>query len=183
MQALFSAQADQTQGGSSIQSSLFSKFDANGDGQILQSEFENVIGSGADQSKVDELFAKIDSNGDGSISPDEMQSVMQEAHAGHHHHHHHASDAGSANPLQALLPGASADGTTSQTTTNSDGSTTTTLTYVDGTKIDMTTPASPSDSSTDSTASSSDALSFASLLKQLISLQGKLAPPTTILSV
>jgi EF hand domain-containing protein len=93
MQALFSAQADQTQGGSSIQSSLFSKFDANGDGQISQSEFENVIGSGADQSKVDELFAKIDSKGDGSISPDEMQSVMQEAHVGHHHHHHHASDA------------------------------------------------------------------------------------------
>jgi hypothetical protein len=106
-------------------------------------EFEIAIGSGADQSKVDELFAKIDSNGDGSIRPEEMQSVMQEAHAGHHHHHHHhASGAGSADPLQALLSDASADGTTSQTTTNSNGSTTITLTYADGTKIDMTTPVS-----------------------------------------
>jgi hypothetical protein len=103
---------------------------------------------------------------------------MQDAHAGHHHHHHHASGAGSADPLQALLPGASADGTTSQTTTNSDGSTTTTLTYADGTKIDMTTPASSSDASTNSTASSSDALSFASPLK----MQAQLAPPTTNLS-
>jgi EF-hand domain pair len=51
--------------------------DANGDGQISQSEFENVIGSGADQSKVDELFAKIDSNGDGSIDKDELGAFMK----------------------------------------------------------------------------------------------------------
>jgi hypothetical protein len=182
MQALFSAQADGPQSGSGIPSSLFNKFDANGDGQISQSEFENAIGSGADQSKTDALFAKIDSDRDGSISPDEMQSAMQKAHGGHHHHHH-ASGAGGSDPLQALLSGASADGTTSQTATNADGSTTTTLTYADGTTIDMTTPAAASDASANSTANSSDALTFASLLKQLISLQAQLAPPTTNLSI
>jgi hypothetical protein len=190
MQALFSAQSGQSQptSGDSQLSSLIGKFDANGDGQISQSEFENAIGSNADTSKVDELFSKIDTNGDGSISSDEIQSAMQKAlAAGGHHHHHHmggADGAGGSDPLQSLLSGASADGTTSQTTTNSDGSTTTTLTYADGTKIDMTTPAASSDGGTgNNTGSNPQAPSFASMLKQLISLQAQLIAPTTSLSV
>ena len=127
--------------------SLFSKFDANSDGQISQSEFVNAIGSGADKSNVDALFSKLDNNGDGSlISADEMQSSMQKAHGGGGHHHHHAGGAGGSNSrrkrsgLQQLLSGASADGTTSQSSTNADGSTTTTITYSDGTTMDLTTP-------------------------------------------
>ena len=54
-----------------------------------------------------------------------------------------AGQQGGSDPLQALLSGASADGTTSQSATNADGSTTTTITYADGTKVEMTTPAAP----------------------------------------
>ena len=40
--------------------SLFSQFDANGDGQISQSEFEKAFGSNSDTSKVDGLFNSLD---------------------------------------------------------------------------------------------------------------------------
>jgi hypothetical protein len=187
MQALFSVQSEQGGSASSPLQSLIAKFDMNGDGQISQSEFENAIGPNADQSKVDALFNKLDANGDGSVSPDEMQSAMQKAQGGgghHHHHHMEAQGSGSSqggDPLQSLLSGTSADGTTSQSTTNSDGSTTTTITYADGTKIDMTMPALASDGG--STSSGPNAPTFANLLKQLISLQAQLVAPTTNLSV
>ncbi len=134
-----------------------------------------------------QLFSKIDTNGDGSISQDEMQSAMQKAHGGGGHHHHHAGGAGGSggsDPLQSLLSGASADGTTSQSGTNSDGSTTTTITYTDGTKVEMTTPAAASATPARTAASTNpEAPNFANLLKQLISLQAQLAAPTTNLSV
>jgi hypothetical protein len=191
MQQLFSVQGDQSQASSSSSQSglqsLLGQFDANGDGQISQSEFENAIGPDADKSKVDALFNKIDSNGDGSISSDEMKSAAQKAHGGGHHHHHAggAGGSGGGDPLEGLLSGASADGTTSQSTTNPDGSTTTTLTYADGTTIDMTTPAAASTnaSSANSASTNPEAPNFANLLKQLISLQAQLAAPTTNLSV
>ena len=85
-------------------------------------------------------------------------------------------------PLQALLSGASADGTTSQSATNADGSSTTTITYADGTKVEMTTPAASSDAGA-AASSNPEAPNFANLLKQLISLQAQLAAPTTNLSV
>ena len=187
MQALLTVQGDQGGSASANVQSLFGKFDANGDGQISQSEFETAIGSGADQSKVDALFNKIDANGDGSVSPDEMQSAMQKAHGGHHHHHGGGAQGaggkqGGGDPLQSLLSGASADGTTSQTASNSDGSTTTTITYADGTKVEMTTPAAADDAASGS-SSSSQAPSFANLLKQLIALQAQFAAPTTNLTV
>ena len=99
MQQLFSVQGDQSQASSSSSQSglqsLLGQFDANGDGQISQSEFENAIGPDADKSKVDALFNKIDSNGDGSISSDEMKSAAQKAHGGGHHHHHAGGAGGS----------------------------------------------------------------------------------------
>jgi hypothetical protein len=186
MQALFSVQGNQGASGTT-ESPLFAKFDANGDGQVSQSEFENAIGPGADQSKVDELFQKLDSNGDGSVSQDELHSALQKAHGGGHHHHHHVEDADQSqqgsDPLQSLMSGASADGATSQSTTNSDGSTTTSITYADGSKVEMTTPASTTgDSTTKAAPSNSNALNFGSLLKQLINLQAQLAAPTTNLT-
>lgn len=190
MQALLTAQGSQAGSASSALQSLFGQFDADGNGQVSQSEFENAIGPNADKSKVDALFAKIDSNGDGSISTDEMQSAMQKAHGGGHHHHHGGGmqaaggGKGGGDPLQALMSGASADGTTSQTATNADGSTSTTITYADGTKVEMTTPAADA-GGTQSSAPQSPNL--ANLLKQLISLQAQFASqftaPTTNLTV
>jgi hypothetical protein len=187
MQALFSVQSDQGGSGGSPLQSLFAKFDANGDGQISQSEFENAIGPNADQSKVDALFNKLDANDDGSVSPDEIQSAVQKAHGGGHHHHHmKAQGSGSsqgADALQSLLSGTSADGTTSQSTSNSDGSTTTTITYADGTKIDMTTPAPSSDAGANGASADPNALNLGNMLKKLIALQAQMAAPTTNLTV
>ena len=186
MKALLSVQGDQASSGPSKLESLFGKFDSNGDGQISQSEFENAIGPGADKAKVDALFSKIDSNGDGAISQGEMQSAMQKARGGHHHHHH--ADSGSSSPqgsdpLQSLLSGASAAGTTSQSATNADGSSTTTITYADGTKVEMTTPAASSDTGSNAASTNPEAPNLANFLKQLIGLQAQLAAPTTNLSV
>jgi hypothetical protein len=183
MKALLSVQGDQGSSGASKLQSLFGKFDTNGDGQISQSEFENAIGPDADKTKIDALFAKIDGNGDGAVSQDEMQSAIQKMHGGHHHHHAASGSSGSqgSDPLQVLLSGASADGTTSQSATNADGSSTTTITYADGTKVEMTTPAASGNS--DAASSNPEAPNFANLLKQLISLQAQLAAPTMNLSI
>jgi hypothetical protein len=191
MSALLSMQGGPAAG---IAQDVMAKFDTNGDGQISQSEFENAIGSGADQSGVDALFNKLDSNGDGSISQNELQTAMQKAHGGGGHHHHHveaSSDSsqqqGGGDPLQALLSGGPADGTTSQTSSNADGSTTTTITYSDGTKLEMTTPASSSDSGNGSGANSSpgnpNAFNLGNLLKMMVNLQARYASPTTNVSV
>ena len=188
MKALLSVQGNQGKSPGKLES-LLGKFDTDGDGQISQSEFETAIGPDADKTKVDELFQKLDTNGDGAISLDELRATLQKAHGGHHHHHsaEGAGDQGGAggangsDPLQALLSGAAADGTTSQSTTNADGSSTTTITYADGTKVEMTTPAAASNAG--AASSDPEAPNFANLLKQLISLQAQLAAPTTSLSI
>jgi hypothetical protein len=191
MSALLSMQNGQGGPAADIAKDVIAKFDTNGDGQISQSEFEQAIGSGANQSGVDALFNKLDSNGDGSVSQDELQSAMQKAHGGGHHHHHAeaSSDSsqqqGGGDPLQALLSGATADGTTSQTSSNSDGSSTTTITYADGTKLEMTTPASSSDGSSGSNTGSGNPNSFnlGNLLKMMVNLQAQLTSSTTNISV
>src|SRR5215510_12101261 len=106
--------------------SLFSQLDADGSGQVSQSEFENIFGSNADMSKVDGLFNALDGNGDGSVSLDELTSAMQASHAHHHHHHAHPSQ-GADDIVQALMSGT--QGATANTTSNSDGSHTTTISY------------------------------------------------------
>ena len=68
---------------------LFSQIDANGDGSITKSEFENALGAGGTNlAAADDVFGKLDSNGDGSVSLDEMKSALQGA-GGHHGHRHH----------------------------------------------------------------------------------------------
>lgn len=182
MSALLSMQSGQSSPAGDIAKGVIAKFDTNGDGQISQSEFENAIGSGADKSAVDALFNKLDSNGDGSISQGELQSDLQKAHGGGGHHHHHveaSSDSnqqqGGSDPLQALLSGASADGTSSQSSSNADGSTTTTITYADGTKLEMTTPAASSDSGNSSGSNTGsgnpNAFNLGNLLKMMVNLQ------------
>jgi hypothetical protein len=121
---------------------LFSQLDANGDGQISKTEFENALGAGGTNiAQADDVFSKLDSNGDGSVSLDEMSSGLKAN--GRHRHHHSASshgtpDTGGSNsdPLLQALQGAS-----STSVTNSDGSTTTSMTYADGSKVTMTSPA------------------------------------------
>jgi hypothetical protein len=156
---------------------LFSQIDANGDGQISQSEFENALGAGGTNiAQADDVFNKLAANGDGSVSLDEMQKALQGAGAkGGHHHHHVAKSDGSGGSTDSA--GASASGTgaggsssdpllqalagaTSTSVTNSDGSTTTSITNPDGSTITMTSPAA--------TTSSSSATASYNFLEQMI---------------
>jgi EF hand domain-containing protein len=163
---------------------LFSQLDANGDGQVSKSEFEDIFGSNADMSKVDGLFNALDGNGDGSVSQDELTSAMQASHAHHHHHHHANPGQGVGDIVQALLSGA--QGATANTTSNSDGSSTTTISYTDGSSISLNTPAASTDasstgsSSTDSgstdsgsSGTGSNSTGYFNLLEQLIRLQAQ----------
>jgi Ca2+-binding EF-hand superfamily protein len=147
---------------------LFSQIDADGDGAISKSEFENALGAGGTNlAQADDVFNKLDANGDGSVSLDEMQKALQGAHGKGGHHHHVADSSGSdgssgaadacgstsgaggsnSDPLLQALAGA-----TSTSVTNSDGSTTTSITNADGSVITMTSPAA-STSSSSATAS------------------------------
>src|SRR5215470_12026282 len=168
--------------------SLFSQLDADGNGQVSQSEFENVFGSDADKSKVDGLFNALDGDGDGSVSLDELTSAAQASHAHHHGHRHHA-DAGQSvgQTIDALLTSGT-QGASVDSTTNADGSSTTTISYADGSKVSLTTPSGSSDSGSDAASSgsgdsnsgntssgntSSGNTNYASLLEQLIRLQAQ----------
>jgi hypothetical protein len=184
MMALISAQ-EQPSGGNPFvtarASSLFSQLDANGDGQVSQSEFENIFGSNADMSKVDGLFNTLDGNGDGSVSLDELTSAAQASRAHHHGHHHAGGGEGVGQTIDALLTSGT-QGASVGSTTNADGSSTTTISYADGSKVALTTPSGSGDSGGDSTSGSSGSNSanansrnanYASLLEQLIRLQAQ----------
>jgi hypothetical protein len=135
---------------------LFSKLDANGDGQISKSEFENALGAGGTNiANADNVFSKMDTNGDGNISLDEMSSALKGSGKGHHHHRAGGSDGSSQDPLLQALDGAS-----STSVSNSDGSTTTSVTYADGSKVTMTSPAA--------STSSSSATSSYNFIEQMI---------------
>ena len=130
---------------------LFSKIDADGDGKITKTEFENALGAGGtNTAQADDVFSKLDKDGDDSVSLDEMSSALKGGRG--RHHHQMASGAGddSSDPLLQAL-----QGTSGTTVTNADGSTTTSLTYADGSTVTMTKPATPSSSSTSTTATSS----------------------------
>jgi hypothetical protein len=83
---------------------LFSQIDANGDGQISQSEFENALGAGGTNiAQADDVFNKLDQNGDGSVSLDEMSSALKGAggKGGGHHHAHVGGSSGSGGSADA----------------------------------------------------------------------------------
>jgi len=163
---------------------LYSQIDANGDGKITRSEFENALGAGGTNTAMaDDVFNKLDTNGDGSISLGELKSALQGAgghHGGHHHHIAASSDAGgsdgtdatsstdgsSSDPLMQAL-----DGSSSSSVTNSDGSTTTTITYADGSKVTMSSAAASTGTSSNS-ASKSAASSY-NLIEQMIQQQAQ----------
>jgi hypothetical protein len=139
---------------------LFSKIDADGDGKITKSEFEDALGAGGtNTAQADDVFGKLDKDGDGSVSLDEMSSALKGG-RGHHGHHRMTEGAGDDqnDPLLQALQGA-----TGTTVTNADGSITTSLTYADGSTVTMTRPATSSASST--------ATSSYNFLEQLIQRQ------------
>jgi len=144
---------------------LFSQIDADGDGKITKSEFENALGAGGTNlAQADDVFSKLDKDGDGKVSLDEMSKALKGG-KGHHRHHRASSDASGADgsnsdPLMQALQGAS-----STSVTNSDGSVTTSLTYADGSKVTMTSAASGS--------SSSAATSSYNFIEQMIQREAK----------
>jgi hypothetical protein len=143
---------------------LFSQIDADGDGKITKSEFENALGAGGTNlTQADDVFSKLDKDGDGSVSLDEMSQALRGGKGRHHHHHDMASDGANganADPLMQALQGA-----TSTSVSNSDGTVTTSLTYADGSKVTMTSAASGS--------SSSAATSSYNFIEQMIQRQAK----------
>jgi Ca2+-binding EF-hand superfamily protein len=145
---------------------LFSQLDADGNGQISKSEFENALGAGGTNvAQADDVFSKMDKNGDGSVSLDEMSSSLKGA---GRHHHRHVGSAGAANGTGASNTDAllqALQGASSTSVTNSDGSTTTSLTYADGSKVTMTSPAA--------TAASSTAASSYNFVEQAIQREAK----------
>lgn len=180
MSALLAAQSQSADGSqasstptsrSAALQDLFSQIDANGDGQISKTEFENALGAGGTNlAQADSVFGKLDTNGDGSVSLKEMGNAL----TGRGHHHLHAGGAGgtsgangsgsngsNSDPLLQALDGAS-----STAVTNSDGSTTTTITYADGSKVSMTTAAASSTSN--SSSASSAAASSYNWIEQMI---------------
>jgi Ca2+-binding EF-hand superfamily protein len=193
MSALLAAQGQSSAGSttststspSSALQDLFSQIDANGNGQISKSEFENALGAGGTNlAQADDVFNKLDTNGDGSVSLNELKSALQGAGGkGGHHHHHVASSDGSgdtsgtggasgaggssADPLLQALSGAS-----STSVTNSDGSTTTSVTYADGSKVTMTSPATSTSSG--GATSSNSATSSYNLIEQMIQREAQM---------
>jgi hypothetical protein len=180
MSALLAAQSQSSTGStasaptskSDALKDLFSQIDANGDGKVSKSEFENGLGAGGTNiAQADDVFGKMDKNGDGSVSLDEMMSALKGSGGKGHHHHHHVADTdgssgsgatggSSSDPLLQALQGAS-----STSTANSDGSTTTSLTYADGSKVTMTSPAA--------TTASSTATSSYNFVEQMIAREAK----------
>lgn len=167
---------------SSALQDLFSKIDTNGDGQITKAEFESALGAGGtNTAQADKVFNMIDKNGTGSISLSDLSSALKGAGGKNHAGGSggadsdgggtggtaNASGAGSsasasnANALLQALQGAS-----STSAINSDGSTTTSMTFADGSKVTMTSPAAATSSS--STTASSNATSSYNLVQQMM---------------
>jgi Ca2+-binding EF-hand superfamily protein len=142
---------------------LFAQIDADGDGKITKSEFEDALGAGGTNLvQADDVFSKLDKDGDGSLSLDEMASALKSG-KGHQRHHRMVGasrDDSDADPLMQALQGA-----TSMSTTNADGSMTTSLTYADGSKVSMT--------SASGSSASGAATSSYNFIEQMIAREAK----------
>ena len=173
MSALLDAQSQATTGSTASASTsrsdalkdLFAQIDADSDGKLSKSEFENALGAGGTNLKqADSVFGKLDKDGDGAVSLNEMMSALK----GKAHRRHDAagSDGPGApggagkDPLMQALQGAS-----STSVTNSDGSVTTSLTYADGSKVTMT--------SAPANSASSAATSSYNFIEQMIQRQAQ----------
>ena len=154
--------------------SLFGRMDANQDGQIDRTEFENVFGANADTSKVDGLFNALDADGNGAISQDELTAAAQQSHARHHHHHRHMRSSGAGGLADTLM--AATQGATTQTSSKADGSTTTTISYADGSQVIMTIPAA---SAVAGSSNDGSGAADRNAIERLIRMQAELLTPAT----
>jgi Ca2+-binding EF-hand superfamily protein len=133
MQALLAAQGQSSATTTSAPTSrsaalqdLFSQIDANGNGQITKSEFENALGAGGtNTAAADSVFNQLDSNGDGSVSLGELSAALKGS-GGRHGHHHVASGSSgtastdpSADPLLQALQASSSTSSASSGTLSS----------------------------------------------------------------
>jgi hypothetical protein len=158
MSALLAAQSQATTGSAPSASNgrsdalkdLFAQIDADSDGKLSKSEFENALGAGGTNLvQADSVFGKLDKDGDEAVSLGEMMSALKGK--GHRRHDAAGSDGSGTpggsgkDPLMQALQGAS-----STSVTNSDGSITTSLTYADGSKVTMTSAAAASSAATSS---------------------------------
>jgi hypothetical protein len=158
MSALLAAQGQATTGSAPSASNgrsdalkdLFAQIDADSDGKLSKSEFENALGAGGTNLvQADSVFGKLDKDGDEAVSLGEMMSALKGK--GHRRHDAAGSDGSGTpggsgkDPLMQALQGAS-----STSVTNSDGSITTSLTYADGSKVTMTSAAAASSAATSS---------------------------------
>jgi hypothetical protein len=133
---------------------LFSQVDANSDGKVNKTEFENALGAGGTNlAQADKVFGMLDKNGDGSVSLGELASALKGS-KGHHHSHHATDSEGSSDASGSASADSSSDpllqalgGASSTSVTNSDGSTTTSVTYADGSTVTLTSPAAQTASS------------------------------------
>ncbi|MGZ5872456.1 MAG: EF-hand domain-containing protein [Bradyrhizobium sp.] len=182
LSALLAAQSQSSTGAAALPTTnpgkalqnLFSQIDADGDGQITKSEFENALGAGGTNiAQADHVFSQLDRNGDGTVSVGELASALRGSRGNHIHidvgGSSRSGDSGgtggsNSDPLLQALQGA-----TSTSVTNSDGSTTTSVTYADGSRV-TTTSAVP-------TTSSSAASSSYNLIEQLIQRQANAIVP------
>ncbi len=99
MSALLAAQSQATTGSAASSSTsrsdalkdLFAQIDADSDGKLSKSEFENALGAGGTNLKqADSVFGKLDKDGDGAVSLDEMMSALKGK--GHRRHDTAGSD-------------------------------------------------------------------------------------------
>jgi lysozyme family protein len=162
---------------SPFQQALFAKLDTNGDGVISKSEFEAAFAQNSNTDQADALFAKLDVNGDGSIDQNEFAKATQR----HGHHHHHAEETSNSQDdattsLTSLLKAnASTTGATQSTVSNPDGSSTITITYADGSKVTLTTPAQATNGTPASATPGTPSTSTSpNVLETLIALQAQL---------
>ena len=85
MSALLAAQSQATTGSAPSASTsrsdalkdLFAQIDADSDGKLSKSEFENALGAGGTNvTQADSVFGKLDKDGDSAVSLDEMMSAL-----------------------------------------------------------------------------------------------------------
>ena len=96
MSALLDAQSQSTAASSTTTSAksqskalkdLFNLIDANGDGSVTKSEFEDALGAGGtNTANADSVFGKMDTDGDGKVSLDEMAAALKSGKSKRAHH-------------------------------------------------------------------------------------------------
>lgn len=85
MSALLAVQSQSTAGSAPSASNsrsdalkdLFAQIDADSDGKLSKSEFENALGAGGTNlAQADSVFGKLDKDGDGAVNLNEMMSAL-----------------------------------------------------------------------------------------------------------